>query len=245
MDVEKDFAVSSKPLIIETGTAPRAIRERFLDLGDWFYLALDKLASDVEIVRPYLNEPLPEPDPTRVTLITGSWAMVTDHEPWSERTAEWIRKAVACDAPLLGVCYGHQLMAYALGGEVAYFPDRKEIGCLPVTLLKEAESDPLLQGLPTQFEAYLTHAQRVTKVPENAQVLATSERDGHQIIRYSPTAVSTQFHPEFTAALLKAVINLNYEKLVIEGQPVEQLIADLKAADVPRTILHRFVHQYQ
>lgn len=237
--------MSYKPLIIETGTAPEAIRERFLDLADWFYLALDKLASEVEIVRPYLNEPLPAPDPHRVTIITGSWAMVTDHEPWSERTAEWVRQAVACEAPVLGVCYGHQLMAYALGGEVDYFSDRKEIGCLPVTLVKEAQSDPLLQGLPTQFDAYLTHAQRVTKVPDGAQVLATSERDGHQIIRYSSTAISTQFHPEFTAPLLKAVIDLNYDKLVAEGQPVEALLAGLKNASVSRSILCKFVELYQ
>ncbi|WP_230389630.1 glutamine amidotransferase [Vibrio nitrifigilis] len=234
----------NKPIIIETGSAPEVIKSRFLSLADWFYQALGLAESDVEIIRVYLDEPLPEPSKDRLVVITGSWAMVTDHEPWSERTAEWIKKAVDAEMPLYGVCYGHQLMSYALGGEVDYFPKQKEIGCLPVTLNETAQQDPLLSHLPTQFKAHLTHSQRVTVVPEGAQVLAGSERDGHQIIRYSPTALSTQFHPEFTPELLQAVIETNQHKLEQEGQDIPTLLAGLEEAEYARSILAKFVDYY-
>lgn len=66
-------------------------------------------------------------------LLSGSWAMVTDRADWSERTAAWVRGAVADGLPLLGVCYGHQLMSYALGGNVGDNPAGWERGLIAVT----------------------------------------------------------------------------------------------------------------
>lgn len=57
--------------------------------------------------------------------------MVTDQEPWSEKTAAWIRNAMAMEMPLFGVCYGHQLMAHALGGRVEYHPQGRESDAIP------------------------------------------------------------------------------------------------------------------
>ena len=65
-------------------------------------------------------------------IITGSAAMVTERLPWSERTAGWIRDAMDVELPLFGVCFGHQLMAHALGGRVDYLPGGCEIGTQPI-----------------------------------------------------------------------------------------------------------------
>ena len=64
-----------------------------------------------------------------------------------------VRAATEQSLPLLGVCYGHQLMAYALGGEVGDNPYGWERGALPVSLLAGAQADPLLQALPATFAA--------------------------------------------------------------------------------------------
>jgi GMP synthase (glutamine-hydrolysing) len=67
------------------------------------------------------EKPLPAPDNATIAGDTGSWDMVTERLPWSEMTAAWIREAMAIEMPLFGVCYGHQLMAHALG-VVDYHP---------------------------------------------------------------------------------------------------------------------------
>jgi GMP synthase (glutamine-hydrolysing) len=74
------------------------------------------VAQKISVARVYAGEPLPAPDNATIAVITGSWDMVTERLPWSEMTAAWIREAMAIEMPLFGVCYGHQLMAHALGG---------------------------------------------------------------------------------------------------------------------------------
>lgn len=166
----------------------------------WFIDALQLQPDDYVIVRPHLGEELPAFDRVSGAILSGSWAMVTDHADWSERTAAWIRGALEADLPLLGVCYGHQLMAYALGGKVGDNPNGWERGLK--TLTHTTSDDPWLAALPDEFQAWLSHRQSVITPPSQAKVLARSELDGCQILRYSPQALSVQFHPEFTREIM-------------------------------------------
>jgi len=166
----------------------------------WFIDALQLQPDDYVIVRPHLGEELPAFDRVSGAILSGSWAMVTDHADWSERTAAWIRGALEADLPLLGVCYGHQLMAYALGGKVGDNPNGWERGLKNLT--HTASDDPWLATLPGEFQAWLSHRQSVITPPSQAKVLAHSELDGCQILRYSPQALSVQFHPEFTREIM-------------------------------------------
>lgn len=109
-------------LLVQTGTPPAAIREEHGDLPRWFRTLLAPWQAQLTAVRVFEDEPLPAPDRQTVAVLTGSWAMVTDRLAWSERTADWIRQAVAIGMPLFGVCYGHQLMAHALGARWRIIP---------------------------------------------------------------------------------------------------------------------------
>lgn len=119
-------------LLVQTGTPPTAIRQAHGDLPRWFRTLLAPWQTQLTTVRVFEDEPLPTPDNQTLAVLTGSWAMVTDRLAWSERTADWIRQAVAIDMPLFGVCYGHQLMAHALGGEVAYHPGGRKAAAKPL-----------------------------------------------------------------------------------------------------------------
>ena len=171
-------------LIIRTGQAPDNIRARFGDFPHWFRLGTQLVPQQLHVVNVATGETLPAPEEVSGALITGSAAMVTDKAPWSERTAGWIRNAMDVDLPLLGVCYGHQLMAHALGGRVDYLTGGREIGTLPIELLPGAEQDSLASHLPAIFRAHTTHEQSVMEVPKDARVLARSERDPHHLLRY-------------------------------------------------------------
>lgn len=198
---------SSLPLaIIQFETPPEGVMAKAGEQQHWFVAALDLQPDEYRVFRPDLGEALPDPSSLAAAILTGSWAMVTDHAEWSERTAAWIRSAMDHRLPLLGVCYGHQLISYALGGRVDNNPRGVERGQQKVTTKPGVEKDPLLSQLPSQFTAWLSHQQSVLQAPEGAQVLATSAMDQCQIIRYSQQALSFQFHPEFTGTIMTACL---------------------------------------
>lgn len=198
---------SALPLaLIQLEVPPESVVARVGEQPSWFIDALDLAASDYIIVRPHLGEPLPAFDRISGAILSGSWAMVTDHAEWSERSAAWVRAAIDAELPLLGVCYGHQLMAYALGGKVADNPLGWERGRLPLTCEVTATNDPLLSALPRDFSVWLSHRQSVVTPPPQAQILAASAKDRCQILRYSPQALSVQFHPEFSASVMQACL---------------------------------------
>lgn len=190
--------------LIQLDVPPPQVVAKIGEQPVWFIDALGLQPGDYVIVRPHLGEALPAFDTLSGAILSGSWAMVTDHADWSERTAAWIRAALEAALPLLGVCYGHQLMAYALGGKVGDNPQGWERGLK--TLTRDDRRDAWLAQLPETFPAWLSHRQSVLVPPPHARVLAHSAQDGCQILRYSAQALSVQFHPEFTRHIMTACL---------------------------------------
>lgn len=227
-------------LIIRTGRAPDAIRARHGDFPHWFRLCAALSPRRLKIVDVAAGEALPPPKEVAGALITGSAAMVTEHAAWSERTAGWIRDAMDVQLPLFGVCYGHQLMTYALGGRVDYLPGGREIGTQPIELTAAAAHDPLTARLPATFRAHTTHEQSVLEPPAGAVVLARSVRDPHHLLRYGPHAASVQFHPEFNADVMRAYILRKREAMRREGSDPQQVYRQVAATPVARGIMRNF-----
>lgn len=228
-------------LLVQMGRPPEEIQQAVGDQPAWFEQALKHPDVELNIVRPFLGEPLPAPESFQAAVISGSWSMVTEHEAWSERTAEWVKTVVAAGTPLFGVCYGHQLMAYALGGKVDYHPQGSEVGQLPVALTEAGRDDPALSHLPESFPVFLSHAQSVLTLPPGAVCLASSAHDPHQIIRYTPNALSVQFHPEFTATVMNKIIASRSEQASLRRENKQALSNDVSATSGARAILQRFV----
>ncbi|MDE1958124.1 MAG: glutamine amidotransferase [Xanthomonadaceae bacterium] len=228
-------------LIVQTGEAPAELRARMGDFPHWFRVAMGLKSARVRTVRVDHEQALPPPRMLAAAVITGSGAMVSERLPWSERCAGWIRDAMDADLPLFGVCYGHQLIAHALGGHVDYHPQGREIGTQAITLLSGASCDPLLQRLHDGFAAHTTHEQSVLEPPRGARVLARSAHDAHQILRYGPRALSTQFHPEFSVAAMQAYIHRRADVLRGEGRDVDALLATTRPTPEARRLLRAFV----
>lgn len=228
-----------KLLLIQTGEAPEPIHARFGGFADWFREAMGIEPERMRVVHVAAGDSLPDPDTIAGAVITGSAAMVTDRADWSERTAGWIRDAIDAKTPLFGVCYGHQLMAYALGGSVGWLPAGREIGTRTITL-RGRDSGDWLSGLPATFPAHTTHRQSVLEPPPGVEVIASSELDPHQLLRYAPHALSTQFHPEFSAAVMRAYVDARADVLREEGLDVDTLRTEVQETEAARLLLERF-----
>jgi len=139
-------------------------------------------------------------------IVTGSHSMVTDEEAWSQKTGDWLSDVVQRGIPLLAICYGHQLLAKALGGVSGYHPDGMEIGTVDINLTENARDDLLFSDLPKQFKAHTIHSQTVTKLPEGAVRLAYNSHDENHAFRVGKNAWGVQFHPEFDKAVMDSYI---------------------------------------
>lgn len=227
-------------LIIRTGRAPQPIRARHGDFPHWFRLGAGLSPARIRVVDVEAGETLPPPGDVAGALITGSAAMVTERAAWSERTAGWIRDAMDAELPLFGVCYGHQLMAHALGGRVDYLPGGREIGTVTIQLLDAAKDDPLVHPLPTTFKAHATHEQSVLELPRGAATLASSSRDPHHLVRYAANAMSTQFHPEFNADVMRAYIRRKHHDMRREGFDPHHTFRQVAPTPLARRLFRQF-----
>ncbi len=213
------------------------------DFEDWIAHGLGLPRAALRVVNVTNGGKLPPPIEVNGVVISGSHAMVTEHQPWSERVAEWLRDAVQTGAPILGICYGHQLLAYALGGAVGDNPNGREFGTVDIHLRADgaaANGGPLFAGLDTRIEGHVSHTQSVLAVPEGARVLAASALEPHAAIAFAPQVWGVQFHPEFDADITRAYIHAYADILRAEGQNPEQCLATCHDTPLGALLLRQF-----
>lgn len=226
-------------LIIKTGEPGRPVRDTLGRFEDWIARESGTDAGAWQVVDVAAGEALPAVATVAGAVITGSLAMVSDRADWSERTAGWLREAHAANVPLLGICFGHQLLAHALGGEVGFRAAGPEAGTVEVTRLSVVTDDPLFAALPSRFAANVFHWQSVLRLPAQAEVLACSAAEPHQAFRLG-NSWGVQFHPEFDAVATGRFLALAADELARSGQSAETLAAAVCPTPEAASLLRRF-----
>ncbi len=231
----------TKPLlIIKTGNTIPALLENGTDFEDWFRSGCGVTPSNTVVRSLHRNEPLPPLQSIGGIIITGSPAYVTDLASWNYIGADYIRMAHQQAIPILGVCYGHQLIAWAFGGKVDFNPNGREIGTVTVDLTDAAAEDSLFKGLPRQFKANASHQQSVTQLPPGAVRLAFNGLDANHGFSLGELTWGVQFHPEFSGATTRAYIKARSDDINSEGLQADSLHAAVDDTPDSASLLKRF-----
>ena len=128
-------------------------------------------------------------------ILSGSRTSWLEEGPWISRLDELLREAIREGRPILGVCYGHQSLNRALGGQrVLRRAERGEFGWTEIEIVERA---PLFEGLPDRFWSFSSHYEEVAELPKGMRLLARSAGCPIQACRLEDLPVyGIQFHPE-------------------------------------------------
>jgi GMP synthase-like glutamine amidotransferase len=208
--------------IIEAGLLEPHYRERHGSFPEMFERLIRAEAPSIgfDVVSVANGEPLPDPAMVQAVLITGSSAGVYDEIDWIAPLEAFVRAAYANRTPMVGVCFGHQLIAQAMGGVVrksdkGWGIGRHVYGVTPGNGIIADEHLALA----------CSHQDQVIEAPVAARTILSSSFTPHAGLLYANgTTLSVQPHPEFDADFARALCELR------QGQAPERVVADAKAS---------------
>ncbi|MBN2061753.1 MAG: glutamine amidotransferase [Deltaproteobacteria bacterium] len=229
-----------KLFIIKIGTTFPDIAEHYGDFDTWTLRTLGPADAEISVIDAEHGEPLPRAKYCAGVIISGSHSMVTDNLPWSTKIEDWIPSLLDKKVPFFGICYGHQVLAQATGGEVGDHPLGKEIGTVKIQLLPEYADDDLLSSLPQHFLAHTSHKQAILRLPPGAIRLASSSHEPNHIFRIGSCAWGVQFHPEYNCRIMRSYIRKQAKDLESEGYNVSELIGGVRETPFASHILKNF-----
>ena len=195
---------------------------------------LDQRAAAVDILRIDVDDRVPDPRDYQLIVSLGSeFAAFDDSIPFIRRETELLRQAAAADVPVLGLCFGGQLMARALGGH-SFRADRAEIGWLPVRT-----NDPELIAQGPWFQ---WHFDTFT-LPPGARLLAETDVGPQAYV--IGRSLGLQFHPEVTPEIMDAWVQSYRHELDADGVDPDALLEETRRrAPVSRRLAERLLNRY-
>lgn len=152
-----------------------------------------------------------------------------------DESRSFLDKVLRLELPLLGMCFGHQLMAWHLGGKVEADSVQEEVGSFRVFMTEAGKSDPIFAGVPYNFVAQFGHKDSVIKLPERAVHLARTQRNRFAGFKFGKNVYCVQFHPELTLNDLMARLKIYPEYL--RGRTLREARKDfLESSEAPKVL---------
>lgn len=181
------------------------------DYGDMFYrlLAVD---PTIELVTYDVAHGVLPDDPAECDgyVCTGSRHSVRDEEPWITELERLVRDIADEGLPYVGICFGHQMLAHALGGWVERAASGWGVG---VHEVRVAEHRPWMTPATDTVRLSFMHQDQVVGVPNGGEVLASAEHCPVAVLQVGGSMVGFQAHPEFSPAYAAALIRARRSRL--------------------------------
>lgn len=220
-------------LIVKTGCTDPAAAERFGDYDERFVRMLAHMGIDSSVVSPFDGEALP--DNANIyggIIVPGSRLHVSDDLPWMRETAEWLFKQADNGIPVLGVCFGFQLLAHYGGGKVVRNEKGVEFGSHEVHLSEAGTQEKLFEGIDPTFIAQQYHFDSVDHAPEDSVCLAKNDHTACQSAKFNDNMIGIQWHPEITDKFVQVL----WESIDLEGP--------IKKSDAGERLIQNWVEYY-
>ena len=144
-------------------------------------------------------------------IITGSKYSVYDDFPWINRLKKFIYKVIQENKPVLGICFGHQIIAASCGGKVEKNKMGWELGSYPITLSEEGSKSELFNNFNNNDIVYESHQDVVSRLPENFIELGYTDK-GNQSFSFKNNVYGVQFHPEFSYDIIRKLMDIRINK---------------------------------
>jgi GMP synthase (glutamine-hydrolysing) len=182
-------------LVVEhEATCPPAL------FGAW----LEEAGCELVVCRPYAGDALPTLAEYDALLVLGGSMAATGPEAWLAPLRDLVTRAAASDVPTLGICLGHQVCAVAFGGTVEPNPRGQQLGLLDVGWTPAAAEDRLFGPWSTPRRGVQWNDDLVTRLPDDAVLLAATPHGEVQAARFAPTVWGVQWHPEATLEMIES-----------------------------------------
>lgn len=200
--------------ILQTGSVPPEMVEEHGSYLTMFEQMLQRADPSFSAALWNINEEHEIPNSPQDAdgwIITGSKHGVYEDHPWIEPLKTFLREAHAAKAPIVGVCFGHQILAEALGGKVVKSDRGWGCGVHEYSVL---ERPKWMDEEKETIAIHAMHQDQVVELPPGATVLAESSFCPYAALAYGDTAMSVQPHPEFTAGFQRDIISLRQGTLI-------------------------------
>jgi len=188
--------------ILQTGMAPDALKDSLGDYPDLFARLLAGQGFSFETYRVVDGVFPASVNTCDGWLITGSRHGAYEDHAWIAPLEDFIRHAYAARVPLVGICFGHQIVAQAMGGKVERHPGGWAIGA----------TDYDFGGKPMRLNAW--HRDQVTQAPPMAQVVGRNAFCANAALVYGDRTLTVQAHPEFRPEFVDGLMQTRGKGLV-------------------------------